>query len=355
MNPILQSRSKLYLYLLAWVIVSVIQASILSVFFELDIDLAAIDSLVFNIVFLIFGLLIWYPVRYMPLSNRNIYSIVLNHLALGIVVIASWISSGFFLMKALMSGNEDIMERLILSVPYRIISGILLYMLILLVYYLIVYSNNLKEKIRNESRLQTLVREAELNMLKSQINPHFLFNSLNSVSSLTLKDPASAREMIIKLSEYLRYSLRHSETEKTLLKDEVDNIRRYLEIEKIRFGKRLNFTLTMDESAIDWPVPNMILQPLFENAIKHGVYESTEPVTIEMKAETSFDKLHIEIRNNFDSESPVRKGAGIGLKNIRDRLLLLYDKEDLLMYQNEDKVFIVKLLIPNYENTRINN
>jgi two-component system, LytTR family, sensor kinase len=280
---------------------------------------------------------------------------VLNHLALGIVVIASWISSGFFLMKALMSGNEDIMERLILSVPYRIISGILLYMLILLVYYLIVYSNNLKEKIRNESRLQTLVREAELNMLKSQINPHFLFNSLNSVSSLTLKDPASAREMIIKLSDYLRYSLRHSETEKTLLKDEVDNIRRYLEIEKIRFGKRLNFTLNMDDNAIDWPVPNMILQPLFENAIKHGVYESTEPVTIEMKAETSLDKLHIEIRNNFDSESPLRKGAGIGLKNIRDRLLLLYDKEDLLMYQKEDKVFIVKLLIPNYENSSVNN
>jgi LytS/YehU family sensor histidine kinase len=276
--------------------------------------------------------------------------VLLNFLTLGILVIVVWISSGFFLMKALFAHNEFVTQSIMLSVPYRITSGILLFILIMMVYYLIVYSRNLKEKIRNEAKLQTLVKEAELNMLKSQINPHFLFNSLNSVSSLTLNDPAGAREMIIKLSEFLRYSLKHTERNRNPLKDEIENIRRYLDIEKVRFGDKLQFNFGCDELSANWLVPNMILQPLFENAVKHGVYESTEPVRIEMNCNADEGFLVIRIRNNFDKDSPGRRGAGIGLKNIRERLKLLYGRDDLLQHSKEDGAFTVKLMIPHHEN-----
>ena len=168
------------------------------------------------------------------------------------------------------------------SLPYRIITDVLFYIVLVLVYSLIVYSETFREKISNESNLRTLVREAELNALKAQINPHFLFNSLNSISLLTMRDPARAREMIIKLSEFLRYSLRFREDETTTVKEELENMKRYLDIEKIRFGDKLVYENFCDDAFLNASIPNMILQPLLENAVKHGVYESTDPILIRL-------------------------------------------------------------------------
>ncbi len=349
MNPILRSRINLIAYILAWIVVSAIQTGIIIFYFHLDVTHAITDSLVFNTIFFLIALAIWYPVRYIPLSNRNIIYVVLNILALGILVIVVWMSTGFLIMKSLFSSDEAFMYSLLLSVPYRIISGILLFLILLMIYYLIVYSQNLKERIKNETDLKALVKEAELNMLKSQINPHFLFNSLNSVSSLTLHDPAGAREMIIKLSDFLRYSLKHTEKDKTHMKDEMENILRYLDIEKVRFGEKLQFSIECESTSESWLVPNMILQPLFENAVKHGVYESTEPVLIEMTCKVERGMLGIQITNNYDEESPARRGAGIGLKNIMERLRLVYGREDLMQYRKEDGRFIVKLYFPYHE------
>ena len=346
MNPILRNRINLLMYLLAWMLVSGIQAGILVFYIRLEALHAVTDSIVFNTLFFLIALVVWYPVRYIPLSNKNIFFVVLNLLALGILVIVVWMSAGFFIMKTIFSDDEAFMQSLLLSVPYRIISGILLFIVMLMVYYLIVYSRNLKERIQNEAGLKALVKEAELNLLKSQINPHFLFNSLNSVSSLTLHDPAGAREMIIKLSDFLRYSLKYTEKDKNPLKDEMENIRRYLDIEKVRFGEKLQFFIDCDKPSETWFVPNMILQPLFENAVKHGVYESTEPVTIDMKCRVEKGMLGIRITNNFDQDSPGRRGAGIGLKNIRERLRLIYGREDLMHFRKEDGSFTINLFFP---------
>jgi LytS/YehU family sensor histidine kinase len=215
-----------------------------------------------------------------------------------------------------------------------------------LVYSLIVYSINLKDKISNETNLRMLVREAELNMLKAQINPHFLFNALNSISLLTKKDPASAREMIIKLSDYLRYSLRFGEESMISFREEIGNMERYLEIEKIRFGKKLVYTKKIEKEADTAMLPNMILQPLLENAIKHGVYESLVPITIEITGKLIHNYLLIVIENDYDPEGVPRKGAGIGLKNISSRLQLIYNRADLLSYGNEGTRFRVELKIP---------
>jgi two-component system, LytTR family, sensor kinase len=128
--------------------------------------------------------------------------------------------------------------------------------------------------------LKSLVKEAELHALKSQINPHFLFNSLNSISSLTMTDPLKAQEMVINLSSLMRYSLKHDQVDKVPFSEELKNNQLYLQIEKVRFGNKFNAVFDIDDKCLNANIPNMILQPLYENAIKYGVYEATEPVDI---------------------------------------------------------------------------
>ncbi len=355
MHPILLNRKNLLLYALAWIFVMAVQAGVLNYFFNLDKAPALADSIVFNLIFSVTGLLIWYPVRYMPLSGHSAVRVYLNFTALGAVVVAVWMSSGYLIMRQLFFDNEAVIMFVAGSMPYRVVFGILLYVMVLLVYYLVVYSRNLAEKAGSEARLETMVKEAELNMLKSQINPHFLFNSLNSASALTLSDPPAAREMIIRLSEFLRYSLKLADSEINPLKDEIANVQRYLEIEKVRFGSRMRFEIDTGEGCENRPVPYLILQPLIENAIKHGVYESTGTVTISMKCSIEGDMLAICISNDFDSGSPARSGAGIGLKNVRERLRLVYGRDDLLLSRKEENQFIVTLYIPDNEDKGVDS
>ena len=171
--------------------------------------------------------------------------------------------------------------------PYRIGTGIFIYGLIVLSYFLFVSLTNLSEKNAKAARLESLVRETELKMLRSQINPHFLFNSLNSISSLTITDPEKARDMVIKLSEFMRYALSRKDELPVSLSHELDNLRLYLDIEKVRFGDKLTTEEFIEPACLDFRIPVMLLQPLYENAVKHGVYESTESVWIRTEAKFS--------------------------------------------------------------------
>jgi LytS/YehU family sensor histidine kinase len=198
-----------------------------------------------------------------------------------------------------------------------------------------------------EARLNTLLKESELNMLKSQINPHFLFNSLNSISSLTVINPEKAREMVIKLSDFLRYSVSSGAGNLTSLAEELENIKRYLEIEKIRFGDKLVYELNVNPQCVEQKIPVMILQPLYENAIKHGVYESTNQVLIETECRVNSGCSEIRIVNDFDPDAIPRIGAGVGLNNIRERLRLTYHRNDLLKTFKEGNRFYVELKIPD--------
>ena len=191
-----------------------------------------------------------------------------------------------------------------------------------------------------------MVKEAELNLLKSQLNPHFLFNSLNSISALTLTDPHKAQEMIILLSDFLRYSLARDGRQLSSLSAELQNIDRYMKIEKIRFGDRIQYTADVVSNTLSCTLPVMILQPVFENAIKHGVAESIDTVHIQLSAKLEQNYLIIVVQNEFDPTSPSRRGAGLGLKNIEERLKLIYHNDGLLKYRKENNIFEVKLIIP---------
>jgi two-component system, LytTR family, sensor kinase len=186
----------------------------------------------------------------------------------------------------------------------------------------------------------------ELNLLKSQINPHFLFNSLNSISSLTITDAEKAQDMLIKLSEYLRYALKQKDNKPVTLKEELDNCNRYLEIEKIRFGDKLITNFDIEIECYTKKLPVLILQPLYENAVKHGVYESLVPVKITTKVYMSGSKMNICISNDYDNTAITRKGEGIGLDNVKTRLNLFYNKKSELIIDKQEDSFFTTIILP---------
>ncbi len=345
-NPILERLKHIYIYLLVWGVIAVIQAILILVASDIGPLVAITDSLVFNLLYAFLAITIWYPIRYSNPEGKLSLRIALTYLVVGAVVITGWLSLGYVILRALLVDQQSYFQFLNDSFIARVATGILYYGVTLLIYHLFIYGKELEAKKLTETNLNLLVKESELNVLRSQLNPHFLFNSLNSISSLTISDPDTARDMIIKLSEFLRYALKHGEREKTRLAEEIKNIDLYLQIEKIRFGEKLIFEKEIAGECEEGLIPNMILQPLFENAVKHGVYESTEPITIKMSCRMDQKDLLISISNNYDPNQASRKGAGIGLKNVRNRLLLIYGRDDLLRVEKPGKDFIVHLQIP---------
>ena len=345
-HPITGKKSTLLIYTVAWVLMSSAHAVLVFRMMEFTFDVVLIDSLVYNGLFFLFGLGIWYPVRFLNTLESTRFTFVLNHLAIAVVCLLSW----SFLSENILSSFWNDKESYLLFQGevryYRIVVGVFYYLIILLIYYLISYYSDLEIKSKQEAELQTIIKESELTLLKSQLNPHFLFNSLNSISSLTITDPEKARDMVVKLSEYLRYAIDKNQGDMSLLQDELNNVELYLNIEKIRFGDRLIFEKQMDKRCSRILVPNMILQPLIENAVKHGVYESSEPVLIRFECHMTKDFYTLAVINNFDSKTPARKGRGVGLKNVSKRLQLNYNRNDLLYSNKTENKFTVRISIP---------
>ncbi len=349
-HPVFLNKRSVSVYFGLWALIAGVHFSIFYFVYYFPIEVSLADSMVFNLLFCAAGIAMWYIVRYSIPDQKNIWNVVFNHLSFLTLTLVVWNGIAYTILSAIFGRNKVYMDLLMVSIPNKIISGIIFYIVIALAYYLFIYYVNLQEKVKVESRLRMVLKETELNMLKSQINPHFLFNSLNSISSLTITNPEKAREMVIKLSDFLRYSVSNNATSFTTLEQEMINIRRYLEIEKVRFGDKLLFGFKLDGACRTHQVPVMLLQPLFENAIKHGVYESTEQVSIDMDCEYRDGYLEIRIVNDFDPHAHPRKGTGIGLNNIRERLRLLYKNDKLLRTVVDGTRFSVYLSLPNTDN-----
>lgn len=345
-NPILEKSRYVALYFLAWMFISVVHAFILVVFYTFDLPLAIADALVYNLFFAAIAIGLWYVVRYLNISDPNAFSVVMNHLAVATVFLAIWLTAALFLLRIIGAGNTVYLQFLEQSVIWRFFSGIFYYLVIILVYYLFIYYNSFKENLVKEAKLKSLVKETELSLLKSQLNPHFIFNSLNSISALTISDPPRAQDMVIKLSSFLRSALEQNQSTFIPFSEELKNTLLYLDIEKTRFGERLVLERDLEEACEDLPVPNMLLQPLLENAVKHGVYESTAPTTIRLSCKKEGEFIHIKISNTFDPQAVSKKGRGIGLKNVKERLYLLYGRNDLIKIEAGRHAFGISIYLP---------
>jgi len=345
-NPILNNQRSFYSYLAIWTVVIICHALMLWLTEQLVFATALVDAFVSNLLFAAIGLGLWFPAFFGKTDNEKFISSIFNHLAALLVTISLWLGISYFLLMSVFNNNAAYITFLQKSMPWRAGIGVLIFEVIILVYYLFIFYQNYKDKLVKESELKALVKESELNSLKSQINPHFLFNSLNSISSLTMIQPGKAQEMIIKLSDFLRYSISNKDEKLTPLSEEISNINRYLDIEKIRFGKRLSIQQQVEPSCLQLKLPGMILQPLVENAVKYGVYETLEESVLQITCTCNVSALSISISNEYDPDYSYKKGEGIGLRNIRSRLHIMYGRDDLLFIRKDLRTFEVKVMFP---------
>ncbi len=300
-------------------------------------------------IILFFMLLsLWYPVCFFD-TKINVIYILVQFLFTGIIFITVWLLFSVFICSSV---------SVLFSVEYtsysgyylmRILVGFLCYLLFIMVFFMIHYHQEIEEKSKHELNLLNMLKQSELDILKSQINPHFLYNSLNSISSLTILSPKKAQNMIANLSDFLRYSLKSKSNSMISFQQEFENIGKYIDIEKIRFEDRLNIAWSIEENSFQKVLPVLILQPLMENAIKYGVYNAIDAVQILFKAYVSYTDLLVEIKNPYDPLYGKKKGEGVGLQNINKRLVNIYGINNLVRINKSDNFFTIIVRFPQMQ------
>ncbi len=348
-NPIVAKSSWLILYLFWWILPGSIHSFVLVKAYDFEPWIATMDSLLSFIFLALFLVSLWWMVRFSVSDDIPIGRMIVNHLIALTVVFLLWIGLSMLLMNVLYNQFELDFAK---TIPWRMLIFLPVYLLIIAVYYLLSYQDKLRDHQLFESQMQAQLKESELLALKSQINPHFLFNSLNSVSGMLLIDSHKAREMLVKISDFFRGSLVLGKKMFIPLEEELDHIMLYLEIEKARFGEKIVIVNRLEDASLKIEIPSLILQPIVENAVKHAVYESNHPVEIVFHSEMSDDFLNLEISNILsDSTGVSRKGTGTGLKNVALRMQTAYNSINYFSFRKTESQFIVRFTFPLNRNT----
>jgi hypothetical protein len=300
------------------------------------------------------GLALLLPVRYvcrtLPLGEASFSRLLFTH-GLGALFISSaWASVGAGLARFVASLGPEAEARLVTRyqdhVPGLLAGGALLYLLSAFFHYMLLAVEASRRAEQQSLEMAVLAREAEIKALKAQVHPHFLFNSLNSISALTASDPAQAREMCILLAEFFRRGLALGDRPTVSLEEELAVARTYLAIEGLRFGSRLVIEEAIDEASKACFLPPLLLQPLVENAIRHGIATRVEGGVVRLWAQTDGHTLRLQVESPFDPESPARPGVGLGLSNVRKRLLVRYGEAAQLDAERLEDLFRVTLVLP---------
>jgi two-component system, LytTR family, sensor kinase len=276
---------------------------------------------------------------YQPGSGNRLYRLIFA----GVITLIAGTVIRFTIEQLITEpGYEEFVEQ---SMPLRFILTFLLIAFVTILNWLI---GNLRDITREEKKrnaTEQLMRDAELARLRQQLQPHFIFNSLNSINALIGSDPVQARNMIHRLSSFLRGTLHKDEQKFVPVSKEVEHIQLYLDIEKVRFGNRLNAEFNMEADVAACTIPPLLLQPVIENAVKFGLYGTTDAVSIRIALTKANTDLLITVENPYE-EDHVTGGTGFGLSSVSKRLQLLYGRNDLLKANASGKIFTVSLIIP---------
>jgi hypothetical protein len=339
MHPILTSLRNSLLYLSAWIPLGAMFGLVLSLSSHLNWRESLFLTVPVTIVLAFMCLSPFYMCRALPFGTSRMWRTTTNHLAaaVGVTAIVLVVAHVF----AFESGSffPGLGERAHAGFSIVALMASLLYLLSVGLHYAAL-------AVESSRKSEVLTRDAQLKALKAQVNPHFLFNSLNSISALTSVDPARAREMCIHLSDFLRTSLRLGERPSIAFGEELELTRTYLQVEQVRFGNRLKVTEDIDEACKSCEVPPLIVQPLVENAIKHGIATLVDGGEISISGRRSPAAMRFVVANPFDPEAPVTKKSGIGLRNVRDRLHTRFGGAARLEITVEENRYRVAVSIP---------
>jgi len=347
MHPLL-TRARFGLYLLAWIPLAAILVYVLGSGRQMDWTESA--ALVFPLcgIYAAVCLAAWYPVKSAPLDATPISRLALTHVLAAALLSLLWIQLAKGLAYALSRIPEfaRIQEHLTPQLPILFGAGFLLYLLSVSYHYVILSLEASREAEARVMETNVLAREAKLNALKAQVNPHFLFNSLNSISALTSVDPAKAREMCVLLADFLRMTLGLGDKSAIPLEEELALLNRFLAIEKVRFGARLQVEEDIQEETRTLLVPPLVLQPLVENAVVHGIANLPEGGNIRLGSQCQDGRLFLTVENTFDPDSTPNRRNGMGLLLVRRRIEGRYGNEASMQVSSEEGQFRVNLSLP---------
>jgi two-component system, LytTR family, sensor histidine kinase AlgZ len=347
MHPLLSPFNRFGLYLLAWAPLTALLIYLMARPGAMGWQDATLLMVPLCLVYAFVCLSPWYSCKAAPLDSTPVQRLFLTHTLAALIVSLLWIQAGRFIASLLSQFRllQGIDAKFAAHSALLFGPGFLMYTLAVASHYVIL---TLEESRAAQARvLETsiLARDAELKALKAQINPHFLFNSLNSISALTSKDPARAQEMCILLADFLRMTLGLGEKALVTLREELDLLQRYLAIEKVRFGERLQVELHVETQAESCLLPPLILQPLVENAVVHGIAHRPEGGTIRISAERG-ERLRLMLENSVDPDAPASRKGGLGLRNVRQRVETRYGRDATITVTSEEDLFRVVLSLP---------
>jgi hypothetical protein len=347
MHPILGSVRALAFYLLAWLLIGLL----LSVGLGFGRGGDWLTAVLFFVPLGLFYALVtqsaWYVCRIFPLVRSRGWHVGSAQITAAVFASAVWLAAAGAWARTLEAIGFDAVASLYLSQrPLLFVVGALLFWLVSVFFYLLIAFDASKDAERANVELSLLAREAELKALRAQIDPHFIFNSLHSISALTATDPAAARRMCLLLADFLRETLRLGGNDQIPLAEELALADRYLAIEQVRLGARLHVARDADSTAAGCLVPPLLLQPLVENAVTHGIAQLVEGGTIRMAATCVGSTLTITLENPCDPDRPRTRGVGLGLELLRKRLTNHYGATDAVYAQEQEGQFRVEVRIP---------
>lgn len=331
----------LWIFISYALIYSIFQATAL-VFYGFDLQTSVTDSMISTSLLAAICLLLNNNLKYYrPEKNRYVFLLIWCF-----ILCTIWLLASSLLLTNLMQG-DSYSNFFFRSIPVRFFTGYLIIGLMALVSALWYNEQDQKEIEQRKSDAEKLARDAELYNLRQQLQPHFLFNSLNSITALVGSRPVEARKMIHQLSDFLRGTLKKEDQQPVTLAEELEHLQLYLDIEKVRFGHRLETIIEVTEEVKMMLLPPMLLQPVVENAIKFGLYDTTDAVTITISAAYLDNELIVQVQNPYDTgTAKPKKGTGFGLSGVKRRLYLLFGRTDLLETRADRHIFTTTVKIP---------
>jgi two-component system sensor histidine kinase AlgZ len=348
MHPIFVQLRRLALYLVVWIFVGFLLAYLLTV----SHDISTTDALVLALPLCIFYSFIclssWYSCRGNSPEKYTVARLLSMHITTAFFASIIWAFAAAGLAHGLSktAAFQGLSHRFRPEIPLIFGTGLLLYLLSVAFYYIVISVEASRDAEARVMKASVLARDAELRALKAQVNPHFLFNSLNSISALTTSDPAKAREMCVLLGDFLRRTLGLGEKSAIPLEEELSLIRAFLAVEKVRFGARIQMEENIDKEALSVPVPPLLLQPLIENAVVHGIANLVEGGYIRLGIHALNGTVSIDVENSFDPDAPAKRRSGVGLANVRQRLQTRYGNLASFAVKTEGDSFRVALTLP---------
>lgn len=348
LHPVLATRARSAAYLAAALGLGFLLALLLGGWTESDASRSLALGLPLGVFLGFEALAVWYAVRTVPRPAMRIGRTlaILGGTAAGGTALWLVVALAWARLLERLTPWEELPALVVAAWPVLVALGLLTHGVAVLLHYLLLALERSQEAERRALEASTLAREAELAALRAQLAPHFLFNSLNSIAALAGSDPTAARRMCTLLADFFRQSLTAGAAQRIPLADELELARTYLAIEQARFGDRLQVQWAVEDAVIGVRVPPLLLQPLVENAVHHGIAHRVDGGTVSISIGQRHGAVRLEIENPVDADRPATRGTGTGLANLRRRLRSQGGERATVTVEEHPERFRVTVVLP---------